>query len=189
MSEPDFSKAALKRFLDVAVNQGLLNPNTAGGLRAACSRLLEDVPDSDDVRKVDVKMAIKRYHNRHPGELKGTVLAEYERRFKRAVADFVQYTEDPTSYRGRGRTPSTKPSGDAQATRRAVQSVEIKPKTGALSIQGEKPAVVQGLSLEFPLRPDFLAQIVIPRDMKAAEAQRLSRFIMALAQDEPKPEG
>lgn len=50
-----------------------------------------------------------------------------------------------------------------------------------------RPGAIAGLSLEFPMSPDFLAQIVVPRDMKAGEARRLSRFIMALAHDyEPK---
>jgi len=33
------------------------------------------------------------------------------------------------------------------------------------------------------MRPDFLAQVVIPRDMKVDEAKRLSRFILTLALD------
>lgn len=187
MTEPDFSKAALTRFLMVAVEQGLLNPNTAAGLRAACMRILEDVADTDDVRKVDVKTAIRRYHNKHPGELKGTVLAEYERRLKRALTDFVQYTEDPTSYKGRGRGPTdTERGGRAQRKKTIpVKDQTITPQAGAVRVEGSPPrlAAVAGLSLEFPMRADFLAQVVVPRDMKVDEARRLSRFIMTLAMD------
>lgn len=38
---------------------------------------------------------------------------------------------------------------------------------------------------DFPMRPDFLAQVVIPRDMTKAEAQRLANFVLALAVDNP----
>ena len=40
-----------------------------------------------------------------------------------------------------------------------------------------------GLSFAFPLRTDFLAQLVLPRDMKTEEAHRLCAFIKALAVD------
>lgn len=32
----------------------------------------------------------------------------------------------------------------------------------------------------FPLRPDFMAQVVVPQDMTAAEARRLIEFIATL---------
>jgi hypothetical protein len=151
------------------------------------SSVLEDVADTDDVRTVDVATAIRRYHNKHPGELKGTVLKEYERRLKLALADFVQYTDEPTSYKGRGRGPSN--SNDGGRPPRKAKNQTVTPATGHLSIEGAAPKLtaVAGLSLEFPMRADFLAQVVVPRDMKADEARRLSRFIMTLALDyEPK---
>ena len=40
-----------------------------------------------------------------------------------------------------------------------------------------------GLALSYPLRPDFLAQVVIPRDMTVSEARRLSAFVMTLTVD------
>jgi hypothetical protein len=36
------------------------------------------------------------------------------------------------------------------------------------------------LCLPFPLRPDFLAQLVVPLDMTKAEADRLSAFVASL---------
>jgi hypothetical protein len=44
-----------------------------------------------------------------------------------------------------------------------------------------------GISLDFPLRDDFLAQVIVPRDLKVNEARRLCAFVMTLAGDyEPK---
>lgn len=42
-------------------------------------------------------------------------------------------------------------------------------------------ATATSLCLPFPLRPGFLAQIVIPRDMTEAEANRLCEFVHSLA--------
>jgi hypothetical protein len=40
------------------------------------------------------------------------------------------------------------------------------------------------LCVEFPLRPGYRAQVVIPVDMTHAEAERLQAFIRSLAQDD-----
>jgi hypothetical protein len=48
---------------------------------------------------------------------------------------------------------------------------------------GGRPGMSNGLPLSFPLRPDFLAQVVVPRDLTTAEAKRLSAFLLTLASD------
>lgn len=35
---------------------------------------------------------------------------------------------------------------------------------------------------DYPLRPDYLAQVVVPQDMTEREAERLCEFIKAMAQ-------
>ena len=45
----------------------------------------------------------------------------------------------------------------------------------------------QCLALDFPLRPDFMAQVVVPRNLTAAEAKRLCAFLLTLPQPE-KPD-
>lgn len=46
------------------------------------------------------------------------------------------------------------------------------------------PKRSQSLALPFPLRPNYLAQIVIPRDMTKMEADRLCAFVISLARSE-----
>lgn len=183
----DYSKAAMNRFIKNVVAQGLLNPNTAAGWSAACSVVFEDVADTEDVRKVDVPTAIKRYHNKHPGDLKGSVLAEYQRRVARVVADFVKYTDDPTGYKGRGKGPT-----DTTGKPRTRITRTITPITGRLDIKADDVKVIAhgttappkvGMTADFNMRPDFMAQVVIPRDMKTHEARRLCGYIMMLATD------
>lgn len=54
----------------------------------------------------------------------------------------------------------------------------------------ETPLVIVGqatdksLCMPFPLRPNFMAQVIIPRDMTKAEADRLCNLIMTLANSE-----
>lgn len=45
--------------------------------------------------------------------------------------------------------------------------------------------MTQRLVFPFPVRPNFMAQLVIPRDMTKAEADRLCAFVMSLAASSP----
>jgi hypothetical protein len=177
----DYSKGALLRFLDTVVAKGLMNTNTAGGLKAACTRILDDLADTDDVRKVEVNTAVIRYNNRNPGTLSPNSLAEYQRRVARAIADFVLWTEDPITFKPRtrgasgknGRKTENSSGGRPAASREEPPSAHVQPSAVALP----------GLSLNYPLRKDFLAQVVIPRDLTAEEARRLGAFLLTLAAD------
>jgi hypothetical protein len=181
--ESEFSKSKFFTFLDVAGMKGLVNPNTANGWRAA-GKIFADEPDTADVRSIDIKTAIRRYNNGHPGILSPASLAAYEKRLGIAIEEFTKFQKDPAAYKGRGRHPTT---ASASATKKA--DIKITPGTGGAKFQAG-PATVDatvlvtpGLSLEFPMRSEFLAQVVVPRDMTHAEAVRFTRFIMALAQD------
>lgn len=53
----------------------------------------------------------------------------------------------------------------------------VSPKYGATSAL----ATSASLALPFPMREGYTAQIVVPRDMTHAEAQRLCEFVKSLA--------
>jgi hypothetical protein len=46
--------------------------------------------------------------------------------------------------------------------------------------RGAGEVTLTALALPFPMRPDFLAQIVVPRDMTQAEADRLCALVQSL---------
>ena len=178
----DFSKKALLKFLDTVVEKGLMNANTAGGLRAACTKILDDVEDDNDVRVIDVATAVIRYNNRNPGVLAPNSLAEYQRRVTRAIMEFVRYTENPAGYKPLSRTIRGKKT-EARAEKKEQiihdQHAQPTPTHQGSPIQ----SATAGLALNFPLRGDFLAQVVIPRDLNAEEAKRMCAFLMTLAMD------
>jgi hypothetical protein len=41
-----------------------------------------------------------------------------------------------------------------------------------------------GLAHEFPLRPDFMVQLVLPVNLTTKEARRLAAFLLTLADDD-----
>jgi len=180
----DFSKAALLRFLDTIGTQGLANPSTAHGFKVACTKILADLSTEEegDVRKVDVDTAIRRFANKNPGTLSPSSLTEYGRRVNRAISEFNKYVENPAGFKpiGRGSSGSSKVKKNARKGRKSPKggSGEVdRPHTPSFT----PPTPSAGLTLAFPLRGDFLAQVVVPRDMKIEEAKRLSAFIMTLS--------
>ena len=45
------------------------------------------------------------------------------------------------------------------------------------------PRPRDGLALEYPLRPGFLAQVVVPPDLTVDEARRMGAFLLTLSPD------
>jgi hypothetical protein len=183
----EYSKAALKTFLDTGASQGLFNSNTVAGYKAATARILEQVDDAADVRSIDIGTEIRRYNNSHPGELSPASLGQYARRLEVVIEEFVKYVNDPANYKGRGRSP-TEGNGGSKKTESKVKRVPLTGKSSSEFSVAPAPASAgpmptAGLSYQYPLRPEFLAQVVVPRDMKADEARRLARFLMSLTPD------
>lgn len=177
----DYSKGALLKFLDMVVAKGLMNANTAGGLKAACSKILDDLAEGDDVRSVDVNTAVVRYNNRNPGALSPNSLNEYQRRVVRAIADFTSWSDDPKAFRPKVKGTSTR---NGKKTEPRDNRQTTAPHSEAPTHPGSPTAPTSaGLPLSYPLRPDFLAQVVIPRDLTAEEARRLGAFLLTLAVD------
>jgi len=183
----NYSRDALLNFADLLATKGLANSNTAAALKSAVSRILSDLsPDEEaDVRKVDVGLAIRRYNNKNPNAVSPSSLAEYQRRLTQVISEFVRYVNDPAGYNGLGgapKAPRSDKSDKQSPKKRASATSEVHKETRGTEMPASPPTS-SGLSLAFPLRADFLAQVVLPRDLKSDEAKRLAAFIATLAID------
>lgn len=186
------NKAGLTQFLKMITEKGWVNGNTGGALKASVGKILGDVAPEQDVRAIDVDMEIRRYNNLHPGDLSPDSLATYGKRVKLAIANYLSYVDDPTKYK----PPGAGRSSQNGATPKKVEKPKNNDVTDVTVIEAipatthaQKPepvylATETNLALPFPLRPGYLAQVVIPRDMTKAEAARLCAFIQTLATTE-----
>ena len=187
------TKSAVMLYLDTAAQKGLLNLHTANGWKAATRRILEDVADADDVSELDVHAAVLKFNNRHPGLMAPESLRQYEIRVGRAIREAKLYHSDPARYKAPVSSPATttKPKRAAVTERAPAKDMHdtiITDENGVTVIEMKTPqqqryATDTSLAMPFPLRPGFLAQIVIPRDLTKPEAERLCAFIQALAQE------
>ena len=187
-SQPDYSRAALARFIEFVVAKGLVHPATAQGWRVATAKVLEDLTpaEGEDVRKIEVEATFKGFLNRYPGRLSPALVGEYRRRVGRAIEEFVRWMEDPGSYAFR-----SPPRAAKAETRRRPEGVPA-PSHDQDRARATGPAPVRpgGIALEYPLRPDLLAQVVVPRDLTVEEARRMGAFLVTLAVDfKPFPSG
>ncbi|HUF36685.1 MAG TPA: hypothetical protein VMN37_12090 [Gemmatimonadales bacterium] len=173
--EPDYSREALARFIDFVVEKGLVNPSTAQGWRVATSKVLEDIPSEarTDVRRIDVETVFRAFLHRNPGRLSPVSVGEYRRRVGRAIEEFVKWVEDPGGYGARSAGWQARADG-----RPRVRSSPAPRDRGP----APEPAA-GGIALNYPLRPGFLAQVTVPRDLTVEEARRMGAFLLTLAPD------
>lgn len=183
------SKSNLLKFIDYAIQKGLVNGNTGGGWKAACSKILEEFGPDDDLSAVDVPSEVLRYNNRHPGVLSPDSLNQYQKRVVLVLGEFSKYLASPTTYKG----VSSRPATNGKPAEKRKTDIKAVPEAAPLAAEPHPApqrhvtgAVTEtSLMMPFPLRPTFLAQIIIPRDLTKDEAVRLCTFIQALAHDAP----
>lgn len=185
-----FTKSGALQFIQYAIDKGLVNSNTGGGWRAAFGKILEEFGQDESLSEIDVPSEVLRYNNRHPGALSPDSLNQYEKRVQLVIREFKKYIGSPTTYKG---VLTRVPLVNKQSEKKAV------PQSKSLSTVASEPTVVEtppqkhitsavtetSLMMPFPLRPSFLAQIIIPRDLTKDEAARLCNFIQALAHEPP----
>jgi hypothetical protein len=158
-----------------AAEKGVMNKNTAAGLRAACTQVLSalDNWESVDIKSLDVEGTLTRFQNLKHKDFKPAVLDTYKRRFRQAVSSYLKYLEDPAGWKPRTleRAPVPEKTNGGDRTPGSVRTTmhEI-PQTGLV----EYP---------FPLRDSQIARLVLPRDLKSSEVKRLSAFMSTLTVD------
>ncbi len=187
-AQPDYSRAALARFIEFVVAKGLVHPATAQGWRVATAKVLEELPPAQmaDVRTIEVDATFKEFLNRYPGRLSPASVGEYRRRVHRAIEEFVRWMADPGSYAFR---PPARPAREA---RRRLDTGTEPPSVPLRTRPPDRATLSRpnSMALEYPLRSDLLAQVVVPRDLTVEEAQRMGAFLLTLAVDfKPAPVG
>jgi len=158
-----------------AAEKGLMNKNTAGGLRAACGQVLSALDDWEavDVKALDVEDALTRFQNLKKKDFKPAVLDTYKRRFRQALASYLSYLDDPAGWRPR--TVERVPRQDRNGVERGAEG-----GSGAILHEIPKTGLVE---YPFPLREGQIARLVLPRDLKTSEVRRLTAFMSTLAVD------
>jgi hypothetical protein len=160
-----------------AANKGVMNPNTAAGLRAACTQILAVVGEGwedTDVATLDVENLLIRFQNLRKKDFGPQTLSAYKRRFRNAVASYLKYLQDPGAWK-----PDTheKPA----ASQRKERSLKRPSTTTAVSAGTGANTVGPGeVEYPFPLRPGVMARLILPSNLTQQDVNRLAAFMAML---------
>jgi|SRR5580700_1593450 hypothetical protein len=170
-----------------AAEKGVMNKNTAAGLRAACVQVLGvlDDPDQSDVANIDIEGLLTRFQNLRKQRFKPQVLEAYKRRFRNAVRSYKEYLENPGAWKPANQDRSGGPDRRSRASNasgtQAVSSGAGHSHT-ATSLAGSE-------EYPFPLRPGVMARLVLPVDLTRDEARRIKAFVDMLVVVSSSDEG
>lgn len=189
MTAADYSKKAFLKFLDYVSDKGLIKFQTVRGWRSAALKLMTDLSEAEegDIRTIDLDLAVHRAANRDSVSVSPESLNTYRHRVALAIQEFISWRDDPATYKPRGldgKSRTKLSNGAKSSDERMTPQERVRKGTSKASEQREAETLVSsGLTLSFPLRSDFLAQVVIPRDLTAIEAKRLGAFLLTIAVD------
>lgn len=185
--DTDYSKQGLLNFIQYAADKGLVNGSSARLWRVAVAKLLVQLSPTEDadIRTIDVDVVTRKFANRNPSALTPESLNTYRYRLATALQEFVAWTDDPVRYKPKGTTrkaQSTHTTGKSTKNHNGKKAYDINDVVIDRH-SGDDPTVSHSLPLPFPIRPDFLGQVVIPRDLTMDEARRIYAFLQTLTID------
>jgi hypothetical protein len=159
-----------------AADKGLMNGNTAAGLRSACTQVLQvtgDAWETIDITTIDVDDLLLRFQNLKKKDYTPQVLEVYKKRFRKALASYLSYLESPGSWKASTQErPTTSQRKDRPAPRQ-------QPTSQVAALESRAPGS-NSVEYPFPLRAGVMARLVLPRDLTREDVSRLSAFMSML---------
>ena len=172
-----------------AADKGVMNRNTAAGLRSACTQVLTVIGndwEKTDVTSLDVENLLVRFQNLRKKDFKPQVLEVYKQRFRKAVASYLEYVENPGGWKPGTQEKPTASQRDDRSPKRRSATTTVSAGTGATQIG---PGEVE---YKFPLRPGVMARLILPSDLTQQDVSRLTAFmamlVVGIESQQPVPE-
>lgn len=179
--------AGLLSFLEWATRTGELSANTAAAYKTAVTQILEidgEAWTSTDVRALDVDRQLDRFYRLRGSRYNPASLRTYRNRLSAAVSHYLRYLDSPESFRA---NPARRPSGskkpDAPMTGQPAKAKRDQDRRDPSSQAAEREVATNLVQYPFPLRPDVMAYLSLPRDLRRSEAERIAAFVASLAMD------
>lgn len=183
----DYSEQALSTFLDWLGDKGLVKQATAKSRKIAALKILSalDGHEKIDLRSLDRDATFQRFVNKLGSDFTPDSLVTYKSRFTSALEDFLRYKENPAGFKpGLSSRSARKTKGSSDTGRKPSISSKTKNSHSTDINQQQQHTTVDISKFVFPipLRDGVVVQIHnIPSNLTAAEAERISAVIKALA--------
>jgi hypothetical protein len=171
-----------------AADKGVMNRNTAAGLRAACVQVLGvvDDPEQIEIATLDVEDLLTRFQNLRKQRFKPQVLETYKRRFRNAVRSYREYLENPGTWK-----PASQERLGGVERRQRISSAKMESSAAAIGVPSHRLGNADMGSEEYrlPLRPTVMARLFLPLNLTLDEARRVKAFVDMLVVPSSEPEG
>lgn len=178
MSADAYTPARLLDFLREAPSQGVLNPAVARSRASAIEHLFTELTDEEraDLRRVNTDALAARLHSIEGSTIRPEVLNLYKERVHEALLDYFAWLDNPKGFA----------SNSGHALRREMRAFLAKPASEEEARALEDIALATSERrrdmLSIPLREGVTVYITsLPLDLRADEAERISRVVLALA--------
>ena len=187
-----YTVTGAREFLDYLMDKGLLNTNTGGGMKSACEKVFSvlDENEKQSLRGLNVESAVKRFANKNPGVLSPDSLGVYRSRVQKVLELLEKFNLDPANFKLNAPRAKTSEATNGPKKTSARRDMSQQEKSGAEranehvpSIHHEETHKSNAVTLMFPLRPDFIAQFVMPKDLNLREAKKLAAYFELIAID------
>lgn len=150
--KPGLSRDDLDKFLDFAGDRGLIKKKTVENRRRASQTILGilNSAEATDLSKIDLEDVILRHRTLAASSIAPSSLRGIESHVRGSVRDFLEYSKNPTSWKGiKQRVRRAEVSGKkAKGTVAVGESEQAKERTG----MRRQPAV--HIDLQIHISPD-----------------------------------
>lgn len=187
-----FTADGMQQFLGYLQAKGLVNPNSIGGIKTACDKVFSalDENERNNLANLDPAQAVQRFMNKNPGLLSPDSATVYNSRVQRALRMLTDFNANPAGFKVQGAkkqngdtTTDEKPSTTKKSVVNKNVSTASKPASPATHHPSAMMPVTNSVSLSFPLRAEFMAQFILPKDLTTKEAKKLAAYFEVLAID------
>ena len=178
MKSNDYSFTSLMEYCQYLKDTSGESKPKSNGRLTACRVVLKDLLPSEfeDVRIVDVDSAAAKYASTS-GSKKKTVTG-YRNNVKRAIEMFVEHVDSLVDMKPEETTDMSDKTAPPSEDKKINEPAPAKAK------RYRTPPTLAVNTISVQVRPDFLAQLILPLDLKAAEAEHLCKLITALPMDQ-----
>ncbi len=176
-------------FISTAEAKGYVTASVAKQTRTALEKM-KRIVDPAEVESLDlssegaVEDAFRRFMTKYAGELTTDSANVYVARVKKAVDNGARYLADPLSFKPTF-SQAVRERGQGKPEKIEKRTKEKAPIAEEVS-SGENHSSHADSKLfttNFPLRPDFMLTLRLPRDLTTEEVRRMAYNLLTLCPD------
>lgn len=183
------SNTSGKDFLEFwkrAAEKGELKSSTARTIRISCEQILQCTENWEtlDMRMLNVEDAFRRFVNKRGRDLKSASLASYKNRLKNGIGMFLDYSNDPSSWKPRMKSRIRGQEKKEPQTIVLADTINDTPQSPpAMQEQSKSLPAAPLIEYPFPLREGQLAYLKLPTNLRLFDVKRLTIYLNSLAID------